>query len=80
MTFVEFPGKTWEEILPYASANARDLVSQLVRYQSTDRMKAVDVSDFKQRHVWNVEMLNEKMVQVLEHDFFQKDTKAEKGA
>ena len=44
MTFVEFPGKTWSEILPDATAEGRDLVSQLVRYQSTERLSAQDVS------------------------------------
>ncbi|MCJ1275315.1 hypothetical protein MMC21_003116 [Puttea exsequens] len=43
MTFVEFPGKTWSEILPDATAEGRDLVSQLVRYQSTERLSAQDV-------------------------------------
>lgn len=44
MTFVQFPGKTWEEILPGVEANGRDLVGKLVRYQSTERMTAEDVS------------------------------------
>ena len=44
MTFVQFPGKTWEEILPSVEAEGRDLVGKLVRYQSTERMKAEEVS------------------------------------
>ena len=44
MTFVQFPGQTWEEILPGVEAEARDLVGKLVRYQSTERMNAEEVS------------------------------------
>ena len=47
MTFVKFPGKFWEELLPNASADGRDLVSQLVRYQSTERLSAAEVSGYK---------------------------------
>ncbi len=43
MTFVQFPGKTWEEILPGVEAEARDLVGKLVKYQSTERMSAEEV-------------------------------------
>jgi cyclin-dependent kinase len=44
MTFVDFPGKEWVEILPNASAKGRDLVGQLVRYQSSERSSADEVS------------------------------------
>ena len=44
MTFVQFPGKTSEEILPGVEAEQRDLVGKLVKYQSTERMNAEDVS------------------------------------
>ena len=44
MTFVQFPGKTWEEILPGVEVEGRDLVERLVRYQSTERMRAEEVS------------------------------------
>ena len=44
MTFVQFPGKTWEKILPGVEAEARDLVGKLVKYQSTERMDAEEVS------------------------------------
>ena len=44
MTFVQFPGKAWEEILPGVEAEARDLVGRLVRYQSSERMEAEEVS------------------------------------
>ena len=47
MTFVKFPGKSWEELLPNASADGRDLVSQLVRYQSTERLSAAEVSGYE---------------------------------
>ncbi|KAL2042423.1 hypothetical protein N7G274_004915 [Stereocaulon virgatum] len=43
MTFVEFPGKDWGQILPNASAKGRDLVGQLVRYQSSERLSAEEV-------------------------------------
>lgn len=44
MTFVDFPGKAWDVILPNASTEAKGLVSRLVRYQSTERMSAADVA------------------------------------
>ena len=44
MQFVEFPAKSWEEILPNANAVARDLVRKLVRYQSSERLTAAEVS------------------------------------
>lgn len=47
MTFVKFPGKSWEELLPKASVDGRDLVSQLVRYQSTERLSAAEVSGYE---------------------------------
>ena len=44
MQFVEFPAKPWVEILPSASEVERDLASKLVKYQSTERLTATDVS------------------------------------
>ena len=44
MAFVQFPGKPWEDILPGVETEARDLVEKLVRYQSTERMNAEEVS------------------------------------
>ena len=44
MTFVTFPGKSWDEILPHAHAEEQDMVSQLIRYQSTDRLSAAEVN------------------------------------
>ncbi len=44
MQFVEFPGKTWEEIIPDADEVARDFVAKLVRYQSSERLTATEVS------------------------------------
>lgn len=52
MTFVQFPGKTWEEILPGVEAEGRDLVGGLVRYQSTERMRAEEVSARERRGWW----------------------------
>ena len=43
MSFVQFPGKAWDEILPDVDGQVRDLVSQLVRYQSTERMSAAEM-------------------------------------
>ena len=44
MQFVEFPPKTWEEILPGADGVASDFVRKLVKYQSSERSKASKVS------------------------------------
>ncbi|KAI9717940.1 MAG: hypothetical protein M1828_007032 [Chrysothrix sp. TS-e1954] len=41
MTFREYPAQPWDVLLPEASKEARDLVSQLVRYESGERLEAV---------------------------------------
>jgi len=43
MAFYEYPAKTWEEIMPNASSEARSLVKGLVQYESGLRMSAKDV-------------------------------------
>ncbi|KAL8744376.1 MAG: hypothetical protein Q9190_003372 [Brigantiaea leucoxantha] len=43
MSFHKFPKREWKDVLPCASESARDLVSQLVGYQSTSRLAAADV-------------------------------------
>jgi cyclin-dependent kinase len=43
--FHSYPPQTWEDILPGASSNGRDLVSQLVRYESSERLSAAEVCD-----------------------------------
>ena len=45
MEFHKFPPKRWQKILPDASEDARDLVSKLLRYQSSDRLNAAAVRD-----------------------------------
>lgn len=52
MQFVDFAGRTWEEILPGADEAARDFVGKLVKYQSSERLTAAEVS------VYGVELLN----------------------
>lgn len=42
MAFHEYPAKSWEEIMPNASTEARDLVKGLVQYESVRRMSAKD--------------------------------------
>ncbi|KAL8973860.1 MAG: hypothetical protein Q9197_001895 [Variospora fuerteventurae] len=42
MAFHEYPAKPWEEILPQAEEEARDLVRRLVTYESSDRMSAAE--------------------------------------
>ena len=44
MSFYEFPAKPWTELLPTAPESARDLVDQLVRYESGTRLTAAQVS------------------------------------
>lgn len=43
MQFMEFPKMGWEEVLPEAGDEARDLVAALVRFESGQRMKAAEV-------------------------------------
>jgi len=41
--YQEFPGKSWEELLPDASEEARDLVKKLVCFESGKRATAAEV-------------------------------------
>ncbi|MCJ1304523.1 hypothetical protein MMC08_007336 [Hypocenomyce scalaris] len=43
MDFYGFPSRLWQDILPDASEDARDLVGKLIRYQSSGRMSAAAV-------------------------------------
>lgn len=43
MQFTEYPRKEWQQILPGADPKAVELVEQLVRFQSTDRLSAAEV-------------------------------------
>lgn len=44
MEFRVFPPRSWTEMLPDASTAAKDLVSRLVRYETGNRLSAVEVS------------------------------------
>lgn len=41
--FYKYPAKSWDEILRGASSSGRDLVSKLVRYESSQRYSAAEV-------------------------------------
>jgi len=43
MDFYDFPPKPWTELLPNVPEDAIDLVSKLIRYQSSDRLVAAEV-------------------------------------
>ena len=43
MHFMQYPRKSWEEILPGFQPQERDLVSKLLAYQSGDRLSAEEV-------------------------------------
>ena len=43
MHFHDYPSKSWTDLLPGASDAARDLVSQLIRYESGSRLTAAEV-------------------------------------
>lgn len=43
MHFVQYPGNTWEEILPDVSVEGRDLVRSLVQFESSERLSAEEV-------------------------------------
>ncbi|KAL9101260.1 MAG: hypothetical protein Q9163_003458 [Psora crenata] len=43
MSFFDFPAKPWEQILPGVSSIERDLVSDLVRYESGKRVFAAEI-------------------------------------
>ncbi|CAK3902839.1 Serine threonine- kinase csk1 [Lecanosticta acicola] len=42
MNFTKYPGKKWEDILPDVEAEGRDLVKQLVVFETADRLSAED--------------------------------------
>lgn len=44
MSFVDYPSKSWLELVPNCDSHARGLVAELVRYQSDDRLGAEGVS------------------------------------
>ena len=46
MAFYQYSPRPWEEVLPHASKEARDLVGKFVTYQSSDRMNAAEVGPF----------------------------------
>ena len=43
MQFREYPARTWEELLPSAEGETRELVSALVRYSGSQRLTAEEV-------------------------------------
>lgn len=43
--FYTVPAQSWEDILPAVSSNGRDLARRLLRYQSSERLSADEVSD-----------------------------------
>ena len=66
MQFYEYPEEHWGKLLPRVSEEGQDLISELVRYESGARMKAVKVSIHK--------ILSETLSsldQVLEHAYFR---------
>lgn len=75
MSFVEYPSKPWKELLPNCSEQARDLVSALVQYQSSDRLTAEGVSR-KSSEYSNGGAAN-KIQQASNHAYFHEDGKKE---
>jgi hypothetical protein len=43
MRFQQFPGQSWQDILPGASEAAIDFVSKTACFESTSRMTAIEV-------------------------------------
>jgi serine/threonine protein kinase len=41
--YQEFPGHSWDELLPNADEEAKDLIKKLVRYESGSRLTAIQV-------------------------------------
>ena len=76
MEFLAYPAKPWAEILPLGSEAVRDLVSRLVRYESTERLKAglVSVPCTSTILIYLAEYQHNVEKQVLEHAFFQEST------
>ena len=68
MEFYKYPAKPWDEVLKGASSNGRDLVSKLVRYESSQRLSAVEVS-VGSRMLWG-SSVNVEWLQALDHPFF----------
>ena len=66
MRFYEYPVKPWIEVLPGASTTAINFVSQTVRYESTQRLTAEQVS-----HRTLFKLPFTKATQALGHDLLQ---------
>lgn len=43
--FYKYPAQPWDDILKGASSNGRDLVSHLVKYESSERYSATEVRE-----------------------------------
>ncbi|MCJ1398210.1 hypothetical protein MMC11_001407 [Xylographa trunciseda] len=46
MRFYEYPPRPWEEVIPNTRQSARELVERLVRYQSNDRLTALEALEY----------------------------------
>lgn len=79
MTFVNFQGKSWDEVLPNASPKGRDLVSQLVQYQSTERLNAADVSRYHAVLCQGPEILTKTMCRCFSTSSFETTRKPWQG-
>ena len=49
--FYKYPAKGWDDILKGASTKARDLVSQLVCYESNQRLSAEEVCESRKTEI-----------------------------
>jgi serine/threonine protein kinase len=68
--YQEFPGHSWEELLPDVDENARDLVEGLVCYESGKRLSAAKVSPAKFPSTSFSIMLTMSL-KALEHSYFK---------
>ena len=72
MKFVQFPGRPWEQTLPGIDTEGMDLVARLIRYQSSDRVSAAEVSLLRvYKGTVKYGLLMHGRGQVLEHPFLQ---------
>jgi cyclin-dependent kinase len=50
--FVKYPGKGWEEVMPWAEEDGRGLVGSLVKFESGERMSADEVGCVPRQERW----------------------------
>lgn len=66
MNFTQYPAKRWDEVLPHIGSEARNLVADLVVYESKQRLTAAEVRLLPN----NDKRDTDRPAQALQHAYF----------